>query len=66
MYSVNQPITFKVVIMCACARACFCVFAGNLLNVYASFVSIFTANFPLFFITWLFFFFSEIVIFMIN
>ena len=26
----NQPITFKVVITCACARACFCVFAGDL------------------------------------
>ena len=22
--SLNQPITFKVVITCACARACFC------------------------------------------
>ena len=29
--SLNQPITFKVLITCACARAnCFCVFAGYL------------------------------------
>ena len=28
--SLKQPITFKVVITCPCAWACFCVYAGNL------------------------------------
>ena len=58
--SLNQPITFKVVITCMCACACFCVFA------FLFFVLLlhFNANFPLFLTTWLFF--SEIVISMIN
>ena len=45
--SLNQPIIFKVVIKCACARACFCVFAGNL-DCLRLLCQYFTANFPLF------------------
>ena len=51
--------------VCVRARCCFCVFALDLGDVYASFVSILMRIFP-FFISSLFFFFSEIVIFMIN
>ena len=51
--------------VCVRARCCFCVFALDLGDVYASFVSILMQISP-FFISSLFFFFSEIVIFMIN
>ena len=61
--SFNKPITFKDVI--TCARAVAFVFALDLRAVYASFVSILLRIFS-FFITSLFYFFSEIVIFMIN
>ena len=51
--------------VCVRARCCFCAFALDPRDVYSSFVSILMRIFP-FFITSLFFFFSEIVIFMIN
>ena len=47
-YSLNQPITFKIVIACACARAVAFVFALDLRDVYGLPCQYFTANFPLF------------------
>ena len=46
--SLNQPITFKVVIKCACARACFCAFASNL-RMFTPLLSVFQCKFPPFF-----------------
>ena len=46
--TLNQPITFKVVITCACARAVAFVFALDLRDVCASFVSILLRIFPFF------------------
>ena len=51
--------------VCARARCCFCVFALDLGDVYASYVSILMQIFP-FFHNFVFFFSSGIVIFMIN
>ena len=63
--SLNQPVTFKVVITCVRARCCFC-FCPWPLEMFTLPLPLFYCEFSPFFITSLFYFFSEIVIFMIN
>ena len=53
--TLNQPITFKVVITCACARAVAFVFLPLTLEMFAPPLSVFYCEFSPFFITSLFF-----------
>ena len=46
--SLKQPITFKVVITCACTWACFCVYMPVTLECLCLLCQYFNANFPLF------------------